>query len=1470
MAFSASNVARGPPLPDLQTEALGFLSLAGDARLRLTAPWSPAPSPHASLMSIASRRRLVAAAAPDALLLADTHTVRKAFDGPKDADTQFLPFSPRFALPLPVRLCQLAFSADEAYLVLSAEQGGGLAVCEVDAVLGGNISPTFEMSTNGEPLRALVPNHQPEKAEFCAVVTVEGKLFMADLQKRDLVGGALKDNVSCVAWSSKGKQIVAGLSDGTMVQMTPEGQIKAEIPRPPDLDATHHVSAIMWLENDLFLAFHVSIPTGPSTKCHLITRKEGKFQYQSLLDPVDPYNNEKVPHHNAVRLKDFSPHLQDLLIFSSTAVPDIGLLARSTEPLAPNAPTGVFANVELADDTRRATLPMGEDLDTPAAIGVSLDLSSQDPVYRPIPGDELNQSPGPLPGYWVLNDQGILSVWWIVYTDSIRGGTTYSGFAAVEASSAVSATKPAAQTAPSNPFAAQSAPSNPFATATATMGGSNPPGPAFGGPSALGTNRSPWGASSTSGSSTFGSSTLRSSNATAANSVFGQPSLGTSSALTSTFGQSSGLGAASSPWGSAATTRQPPSAQSGFAQASTTAPNPFGIATSNASPANPFGTFANERGFAALEPKAGEGGPSIFASKKFDSPFSTTTPNPTSSFPPSSEPAGNIGVGSSFGNFKLKSSFTASPDVGNEDDQCAAKDEKTMFGSGFTSSLGQTTNSPSTLSRGEKPGLFGQPKASTTNVESTTPTTTPAANKFFSQPSSTSENKGLFGFPAKSSGDLFGTTTLKAPEPQATSAEDTPLPPESTSKAAYPLGESSSSSATTESVFQAEDVISPSVSSKSKATAGAEKPADEKSKETSGASAAPLPPDPTRNKKLYSAPLPPLPEATATPKAGESAALPPDPVTNKRAYASPLPSLPGVGAQAKPKSTGVIPLPPDPVKQPKAYENKLPALPIAKAPSAVAGPGFKFPTDLPPVSDSDDDEDDEHEETEAVSEGSGIDVARDLSPQSTGANRTPGFTPQSSDGLGGSFSTVSRPEPERRSLFGELGRTAPMFPQPNPVSPRSPSPVRGAVPSRVLGQDQQRSFSAPGMASQILGASREPVQARLGASIIGRETAYEDAVLEQRKAKAKKAAEEQAQALIDEEDDAIQQLLQTEIQPTLYLDEFIAHSGVAPPASESVPAQVEAVYRDINSMIDTLGLNARSLMAFIQGHETLSSEQRTKQDLGTPDVWTLSDTGHLTYLIDNVLGQALAEARVIDVEAKVMQLKDLVRDFTRDCNKQVELNKTMAARLDPEEASSHQSLPLNPEQIAQQSDLRRQLGQFQTLLAQSEEALTLLKAKLVSATSGNGKAGPVPTVEAIVRTITKMTSMVEKRSGDIDVLENKMRKLRLGSTDPTASRDGSPFATPKRIQGTSILSPDRSVRESTPLRSSNIHHSLSGSISLGDSAFRTPPRKKLSGFGDAERKAVKDKRARRSVLLGTLRDSIQKKGPVVWAIDDVE
>ncbi|KAK9418101.1 putative Nucleoporin Nup159/Nup146 N-terminal domain-containing protein [Seiridium unicorne] len=1510
MAFN-----QGQDLQLIQTERLGFLSLAGEAKLRLTSQWSPAPVPNASLISIAHHKGLVAAAGPDAISLATTEAVRKAFEAPKDGDSDVRPFNPQLKIPLPTRISHLAFTADENYLIISAEVGGGLAVYDVQALLGGSTQSSFQIPTNGEALRALVPNPQAAKGELVAVVTEKGNLLMANMKEKNFVPGPngqiLASQVSCAAWSTKGKQIVAGLGDGSIHQMTPEGEVKAQIPRPPGVEGNFFVSFLLWLENDLFLAIYVSTGVDPPQSIYqLITRQGQNFASQRLTDPVDPFGSDKVPHHTAARLKDFPPNLQDLLIFSSSASPDIGLLTRAKSPLSDDNVTNVFTTTELLDDSKRATMPMNDSMETPLPIGTAVDLSGKDPVYKPIPTDEMEQSPGPLPGYWVLNDEGVLSVWWVIYTESVRGGTTYPGMAVVEGNAMQSAPAPqASQAVNPNPFAAPSA--SAFGTPAGTSSS------AFGSTSAIGSKPSPWGSQPPSGgSSAFGSGAFGSAGATPA-AKFGQPSFGQPSfgqTSTPSFGQSAGLGPKTSPWATAATNSP---AGSMFASA---AKGPSAFGSAGGATSGGFASFANQGGFSALGSNEKNSSASIFASGKPAADESMDADSGTAFPVQSSKPASN--TANPFGStpFKLTSSFKPNPSA--SDDQPAMNESsegKSLFGSGFASAIGETTKSTGS-------GIFGgQPSSS---AGSTTPTTTPAPSKFFSQAPSTTQKGGLFSLPAKSSAGLFGSTTPGSPrikvEDQASKPlediPDAPLPPDSTSKASYPLGESSSSSA-----YSAAG--SPDIR---KTPSDAPLPPDSPSAED-----APLPPDPTTNKKLYDVKIPPLPEATTKSKSPplDDAPLPPDPKTNKKAYDVKFAPLPGMEKPAEKKVGSVFdslgastqksssifggtskPVQPNsifgssakPLQSTSIFDNK-PAqtsgsifdLGQKNIPKPITT-GFLFPTDLPPVTLSSDEEDgegevedgeedDEHDEEEEEeleeegesedgSEGSGVDVAKDFSPPSAGKDKTtPAITPGSSfDGLGGSFSTISKPETERKSLFGELGRSVPSLPQPNPLSPRSPSPVRNAFTSRVTGE-QSRSFSAPGMTSQILGASKRP--GSRGPPIISKEIPPEDPRIEQRaRAKAKRDAEE-TQLLVDEDDEVRQQQLKAPVEPTLQLDEFIAHTGPLPLADDNIPAQVEAVYRDINAMIDTLGLNARSLGNFITGHaDTFCHEHRDKNDLANPDNWTIGELDDLRIIISEDLVNDLSDARIVDVQDKIAECQDLHRDLKRDFSKRNEIQKMINAKVDPNQNMANRSLPLTAEQAARQNDLRRDFARFTKTLAEAEESLMMLKTKIASASAANGKPGSAPTIDALVRTISKMTSMVEKRSGDVDVLENQMRKLRFTTGSPvpglggsTRSREGTP--TPKKFGSSLIFSPDRSFRESTPTRNSVMRHSMSASVSsIGNGMFavRTPPRKKLSGFGEFEKKAVIERRDKRAAVLGKLRASVRKKGASVWAVDDIE
>lgn len=182
-------------------------------------------------------------------MIGSTAAVRSAFTQEGPSENNVKNFSPQLKLPIP-RVSQVAFSADESTLTISADEGGGLAVYDVQSMKQGNTEPAFQISTNGISVRCLVPNPSEDNAHVVALVLAKGQLMLANLRDRQLVSNAngpvMMEGVSSVAWSPKGRQLVAGLANGTAVQMTPEGAIKAEIPRPPQLDGDQHGEFAHW------------------------------------------------------------------------------------------------------------------------------------------------------------------------------------------------------------------------------------------------------------------------------------------------------------------------------------------------------------------------------------------------------------------------------------------------------------------------------------------------------------------------------------------------------------------------------------------------------------------------------------------------------------------------------------------------------------------------------------------------------------------------------------------------------------------------------------------------------------------------------------------------------------------------------------------------------------------------------------------------------------------------------------------------------------------------------------------------------------------------------------------------------------------------------------------------------------------------------------------------------------------------
>ena len=170
----------------------------------------------------------------------------------------------------------------------------------------------------------------------------------------------------------------------------------------------------------------------------------------------------------------------------------------------------------------------------------------------------------------------------------------------------------------------------------------------------------------------------------------------------------------------------------------------------------------------------------------------------------------------------------------------------------------------------------------------------------------------------------------------------------------------------------------------------------------------------------------------------------------------------------------------------------------------------------------------------------------------------------------------------------------------------------------------------------------------------------------------------------------------------------------------------------------------------------------------------------------------------------------------------------------------------------------------------------LLKAKLVSTSGKVGGKLATPTVEAVMNTILKMTNMVEKRSGDVDLLENQMRKLGLDPVSNNGTIGGdyvgggiSPAAplpsTPDRLaDGTYGLFYTPESAYGTPR---DKRTSLGGLVA-GSPGGKGTPRKKLDAITPEEVKITKEKMARQRIVTRKLRDALVAASPKVRAVGE--
>ncbi|KAK6520839.1 hypothetical protein TWF506_001082 [Arthrobotrys conoides] len=641
-----AEVVVGDEVQESESDLIGYVALAGELRVKVfdgQYPEGDLPIHSSQLLSISQKRQLFAAGGPQGVVVARTSTLRAAFKNTSIVNGNTLPFQPECIIPMSLRLSHIAFTSDGTYLLLAA-QLGGIAVYLVDDILskGNDVQPQSQINTG--PLLEMKPIPTVADAEKVCIVVGSGwgqggNVGIIDL-KTTKVQENLKTGVTTVSWSPKGKQIICGGSLGGLAWIRPDGGEADAVEGVPNYP-NYFVSSIFWIESTIIFVILTPKPqpgqAHDNESIHFVLMREPntrKHTFYRVNDMTPPFGMHTRPtYHSFIHLKGWAPNLKDCLILSNTSSTDIGTVMRLNN--TPFTPTSIMS------DGRRATLPLTADGGDATPIGFSLDLTAPDAERVSNPFPNVEQSATSLPCMWILTNEGVISAYWVVYSDAVKidnssaaypellayesqqppqtpqrtTGPTFgqSGFGQSQ-TSAFGATKPAFGQ-PSTPTSTFGQPSKPLAfgqtsAPTSVFGQASQPTSTFGQPS---TSTSAFG-QPTQPSSAFGQSQPSSAfgQPSQPSSAFGQstpqPAFGQSSAPQSAFGQTT------APFGQAA-------AKPAFGQPA------FGSASTLGRPGMSAGAFGSSTGsaFGGGSAFGAQPGASAFGQKPAAPAFGSTT-----------------------------------------------------------------------------------------------------------------------------------------------------------------------------------------------------------------------------------------------------------------------------------------------------------------------------------------------------------------------------------------------------------------------------------------------------------------------------------------------------------------------------------------------------------------------------------------------------------------------------------------------------------------------------------------------------------------------------------------------------------------------------------------------------------------------------------------------------------------------------
>ena len=502
--------------------------LSKDVNIRLSEPLTGDGSSSASvptnMFCVASSQRLAAASTRNGINIYDLHVLRNTFT---QAERNASPSPPVLCtLPLQPGTGDVLFVmfGNSDSLLLAATSHGLILIWETMSLRSSPPAPRTVAPPRHDASRVhMIAPNPGDKSSLCAVVygmdllsLENGSAHMLDLLKGEWVNILPAHNVTSVSWSARGKQLVLGVKTGEIIQFTPEGDVKAVLP-PPESDRPLYVEDVQWLENHVFLVTYNTCSSTPEpepiheNEVYVLYRdaKSNSLTFAAFPYDVSPPFGDRTRwgYRYTCMLRDWSP-MKHFVFMTCSASTDVGVLGFKD---------GWKALV--LEETSRPVLPFlsGDDFCDSSPMALALDLTAEDPVPDPNAAEKGEDPSATLPAtpiLYIYTNDGVLLGYHVIYTETDKpypGMITGQGAIShsPNASTNVSASIP--------PAFAESVHGSTTPNRTPTFGSTSAFGavsqPAFGSTSAFGqqssfgsafSNGSPFSKFSASGATAFG------------------------------------------------------------------------------------------------------------------------------------------------------------------------------------------------------------------------------------------------------------------------------------------------------------------------------------------------------------------------------------------------------------------------------------------------------------------------------------------------------------------------------------------------------------------------------------------------------------------------------------------------------------------------------------------------------------------------------------------------------------------------------------------------------------------------------------------------------------------------------------------------------------------------------------------------------------------------------------------------------